>query len=559
MWDRRMAGGHLAALRAEAPPAGLARQDPNPARWSGGSPMLVGELLDRAAAANPDGEFVVDLASGTRLTYAAADAAANGLAHALRAHGVRAGDHVALHLPNIAAYPISFFALQRLGATVVPMNPLYKPDELAYLLADAGIDVAITAAPLLPGLLAAAGEAARALRPVILGGADAARAAPGAMPAGALDWQAAVASGRPEPIRPDTAVGPDDVATCLYTSGTTGRPKGTMLTHDNLTFDIQAAVQVFTVTPRDRFLCVLPLFHSFAQMACLIAATHTAAALVLLPRFRPTEVLEAIGREGITIFPAVPAMYAAMLAAIRDPAAYDLSSLRLAVTGGAPMPLPVLHAFEHDFHVTVLEGTGPTEASPVAYVNPEHGARKPGSVGLPLPGVEVRIADPDGGEVAVDEPGEILIRGRNVMKGYHGQPELTAEALRGGWLHTGDMGRRDTDGYIYIVDRIKDLILVGGLNVYPREVEDALVQHPGVAEACVVGAPDSLRGEEVVAFVTTRGERPPAGELVAHCRRLLANYKCPRRILFLDEMPRNATGKADKQALRQQVPPRTDP
>ncbi len=520
--------------------------------------MLVGELLDRSAAANPDGEFVVDVAAGTRLTYAAAGTAANRLAHALRAHGVRAGGRVALHLPNVAAYPISFFALQRLGATVVPMNPLYKPDELAYILGDAGIDVAITAAPLLPGLLAGAREAGRALRPVVLGGAEAARATQGTLPPGAVDWQTALASGAPDPVRPDAPVGPDDVATCLYTSGTTGRPKGTMLTHDNLTFDIQAAVQVFTVSPSDRFLCVLPLFHSFAQMACLIASAHTGAALVVLPRFRPTEVLEVIGRERITIFPAVPAMYAAMLAAIRDPAAYDLSTLRLAVTGGAPMPLPVLHAFEHDFHVTVLEGNGPTEAGPVAYVNPEHGPRKPGSVGLPLPGVEVRIAGADGGEAPAGEPGEILIRGRNVMKGYHGQPELTAETLRGGWLHTGDVGRRDADGYIYIVDRIKDLILVGGLNVYPREVEDALAEHPAVAEACVVGTPDSLRGEEVVAFVTTRGERPPVGELVAHCRRLLANYKCPRRVFFLDEMPRNATGKADKQALRQQVPPRGD-
>jgi long-chain acyl-CoA synthetase len=516
--------------------------------------MLVGELLDRALAANPEGEAVVDLAAGTRLGYRAYAETVNRLASALRAHGVRAGQPVGLHLPNVAAYPISFFALQRLGATVVPMNPLYKPDELAYILGDAGIATAITAAPLLPGLLAGAGAAGIAPRLLVLGGAQ----VPGGLPAGALDWHAAVAAGTPDPVRPDAPVGPDDVATCLYTSGTTGRPKGTMLTHDNLTFDIQAAVQVFTVSSADRFLCVLPLFHSFAQMACLIAATYAGAALVVLPRFRPTEVLEAIGRERITIFPAVPAMYAAMLAAIRDPQTYDLSTLRLAITGGAPMPLPVLHAFEHDFHVTVLEGNGPTEASPVAYVNPERGPRKPGSVGLPLPGVEVRIVDADDRDVPPGEPGEILIRGRNVMKGYHHQPELTARVLRGGWLHTGDVGRRDEDGYIYIVDRIKDLILVGGLNVYPREVEEALAGHPAVAEACVVGAPDSLRGEEVVAFVVARGQRPPAAELIAHCRRLLANYKCPRRIVYLDEMPRNATGKADKQALRQQVPPQGD-
>ena len=520
--------------------------------------MLVGELLDRSTAANPDGEAVVDLSTGLRLSYRTLDATANRLATALRAHGVHAGDRVGLHLPNVAAYPISFFALQRLGATVVPMNPLYKPEELAYILGDAGIAVAITAAPLLPGLYAGAAAAGIALRAVVLGGAQAVAAGAGALPPGAMDWEAAVASGAPDRLAPDRPIADADVATCLYTSGTTGRPKGTMLTHDNLTFDIQAAVQVFTVTPADRFLCVLPLFHSFAQMACLMAAMCTGAALVVLPRFRPTEVLEAIGREHITIFPAVPAMYAAMLAAIRDPAAYDLSTLRLAVTGGAPMPLPVLHAFENDFHVAVLEGNGPTEASPVAYVNPEHGPRKPGSVGLPLPGVEVRLVDTEDHDVPAGEPGEILIRGRNVMKGYHNQPELTAQTLRGGWLHTGDLGRRDPDGYIYIVDRIKDLILVGGLNVYPREVEEALAQHLAVAEACVVGAPDDLRGEEVVAFVVARGQRPAAGELVAHCRQLLANYKCPRRIVYLDEMPRNATGKADKQALRQQVPPKMD-
>jgi long-chain acyl-CoA synthetase len=503
--------------------------------------MLVADLLDRAVARQPDGEAVVDVAAGVRLSYRVLDEQVNRLASSLRAAGVRARERVGLHLPNAAAYPVSFFALQRLGATVVPINPLYKPDELAYILGDAAIRTVITAAPLLPGLAATG----LALRPVVVGGDRV------ELPPGAIAWEAAIRDGSPAPVRPEGDVGPDDVATCLYTSGTTGRPKGTMLTHDNLTFDIAAALQVFTAGPEDRFLCVLPLFHSFAQMACLIAATAAAATLVLLPRFRPAEALEVIGRERVTIFPGVPAMFAALLATIRDASSYDLSSLRLVVTGGAPMPLPVLEAFERGFGVTILEGNGPTEAGPVAYVNPERGPRKPGSVGLPLPGVEVRIVDPAGRDLPPGEVGEILIRGRNVMKGYLGQPELTAQTVRDGWLHTGDLGRRDADGYVFIVDRLKDLILVGGLNVYPREVEEALLRHPAVADAAVVGVADPLRGEEVVAFVVPRPDAAPAAaELIAHCRRLLANYKCPRRVLFRSELPKNAAGKVEKALLR---------
>jgi long-chain acyl-CoA synthetase len=305
------------------------------------------------------------------------------------------------------------------------------------------------------------------------------------------------------------------------------------------------------VDERDRFLTAIPLFHSFGAMACMLVPALVGACSVHLERFRPEAALAAIGRERITIWPGVPGFFAAILAAVRDAAAFDLSCLRLAVTGGAPMPVEVMRRFESTFGCIVLEGNGPTESGPVSYVNPARGPRKPGSVGLPLPGVEVRVVDEREAPLPPGEVGELCIRGPNVMRGYWNRPEETAAALRGGWLHTGDLGYRDQDGYVFIVDRKTDLILVGGLNVYPREVEEVLTGHPAVAEAAVVGRPDPLHGQRVVACVVLRpGAAATPGALAGWCRERLAAYKCPRRVEILAELPRNPTGKVRKDVLR---------
>lgn len=481
----------------------------------------VAELLARSAARFPEREAVV--AGERRVSYRELASMTDRLAAGLRMRGAHPGERVALLLPNCPEFVAAYFAVARIGAIVVPLNPLYKPDELQYILGDSGAAGVLTVPPLAPLVAAAGGRA----------------------------WPLADLLATPPDPQPPVDVRPEDVCACLYTSGTTGRPKGALLTHGNLTFDAEACLTVLEVDERDRFLTVIPLFHSFGAMACMLVPVRLGAAAVHLERFRPEAVLDAIRREHITIWPGVPGFYATILATVRHPEAHDLSSLRLAVTGGAPMPAELMRRFEAAFGCIVLEGNGPTETSPVSYVNPAHGERKPGSVGLPLPGVEVRVVSETDQAVPAGTIGEICVRGPNVMRGYWRRPEETATALRGGWFHTGDLGYRDADGYVFIVDRKQDLILVGGLNVYPSEIEGVLSRHPAVAEAAVVGRPHPLRGEQVVAIVVLRaGAGATSSELSSWCRDRLAAYKCPRRIEFLSELPRSASGKVAKGALR---------
>ncbi len=506
--------------------------------------MLIGERLRETAARHGEREAAV--AGPERVSWAALDALADRAAALFAASGVGAGDRVAIQLPNVPSYLVAWYGILRLGAVAVPLNPRYRPHELEHLLADSAVVAAVAHASLAP-ILDGLRPRLPALRHVFLSRAGAPGQADGGSAFEDLVAAAAVGDG---PWRGSPPVAGNAPATCLYTAGTTGRPKGALLSHEGLLWNIDRLLEVFTAGPEDRFLCALPIFHSYAQMACLISTLTLGATLVLLPQFRPELVLETIRRERITIFPGVPAFYGAMLAAVRAGAPADFSSLRLAVTGGAAMPLPVIAALE-SAGVMVLEGNGPTEAGPVAYVNPERGPRKAGSVGPPIPGASVRVVDNAGSDVQPGDVGEVLIRAPSVMLGYLNQPEATAETLKDGWLHTGDLGRLDGDGYVYLVDRKTDLIIVGGLNVYPREVEEALLTHPGVAEAAVVGVPEATRGERVVAFVVCR---PDAGvaprALLRHCRRLLAPYKCPRSVLVVPELAKNAAGKVEKLALK---------
>ncbi|MGD2050122.1 MAG: long-chain fatty acid--CoA ligase, partial [Chloroflexota bacterium] len=346
----------------------------------------------------------------------------------------------------------------------------------------------------------------------------------------------------------------DDTAVILYTSGTTGKPKGAELTHSNMVMNARLADNLFGTIEHDIHLITLPLFHSFGQTVQMNAGFYTSSTLSLLPRFDAGAALSIMERDDITFFAGVPTMYWAMLNH-PDADQFDLEkiadNLRLSVSGGAAMPIDVMRAFEAKFSVKIQEGYGLSETSPVASFNRLDRERKPGSVGLPVWGVEMRIVDELDNEVDQGELGEIVIRGHNVMKGYYDRPQETTDAFRGGWFHTGDIGRMDEDGYFYIVDRVKDMVNRGGFNVYPREVEEVLMSHPQVSLAAVIGVPDQQYGEEIKAFIVPAAEASiSAEELIAWSKENMADYKYPRTIEFRDTLPMNATGKILKTELR---------
>jgi long-chain acyl-CoA synthetase len=356
------------------------------------------------------------------------------------------------------------------------------------------------------------------------------------------------------PVFDTVQTSPEDTAVILYTSGTTGQPKGAELTHSNMVMNARLADTLFGNTENDVHLVVLPLFHSFGQTVQMNSGFYTAATISLLPRFDPDAALAIMERDNVTVFAGVPTMYWALL---NYPAAdkYDLAkisqNLRLSASGGAAMPVEVMKAFDEKFKVQIQEGYGLSETSPVASFNRLDRERKVGSVGLPVWGVEMKIVDELDKDVPQGELGEIVIRGHNVMKGYYGKPEATADAMRGGWFHTGDIGRMDEDGYYFIVDRVKDMVIRGGFNVYPREVEEVLMSHPQVSLAAVIGVPDERYSEEIKAFIVpVEGAELDEAELVAWSKENMAGYKYPRLIEFRDTLPMNATGKILKIELR---------
>ncbi len=480
------------------------------------------------------------------------------LAAGFESLGIEPGERIGLLLPNCPPFVYAYYAAVLIGAVVVPSNPLLKPAELAYIWRDCDLRLIVTVPQLLP-VVQAARQSLPGLRHIVsilpreeLPDLSLAEAVEGFVTLPDLMRQGAVrlATGQASSAPARRA---EECAVIIYTSGTTGYPKGAMLSHFNLMRNVEQVQEAFRFYPDDRFITILPLFHAFAGTVCMHTALAVGAASVLMENFSPARAYETMERHGITIFCGVPAIFQALLQfpADRD---YDLAKLRILVSGGAPLPAPVLHALEARFKLPVLEGDGPTECSPATSVNPLHGVRKVGSVGLPLPGVEIAIFDDDDNALSADEMGEIVVRGDNVMLGYLNQPEATAEAMRGGWYHTGDIGKIDSDGYIYILDRKKDMILVGGLNVYPREVEEVLFHHPAIADVAVIGLPDSVRGEEVVAVVVLRPKISVTDrDLIAFCRESLANYKVPRRILHREALPRGGTGKVVKRLLKKEL------
>jgi long-chain acyl-CoA synthetase len=470
------------------------------------------------------------------LTYAQLRDAASRMSTLLASAGVEPGDRVGIMLPNVPAFPIAFYGALGAGAITVPMNPLLKSREVGYYLGDSGARVVLA-------WHTAAAEAAK-------GAADAGAQAIPVETADMADLLDGIA-----PAEANSGRQGEDDAVILYTSGTTGTPKGAELTHAGLVRNAElTARNLLRNSPDDVMMGCLPLFHVFGLTCGLNATVAAAGTLTLLPRFDAAKALEIIRRDAVTIFEGVPTMYAAMLHHPgADPA--QTASLRVCVSGGASMPVEILRGFEEKFGCVILEGYGLSETSPVASFNHPDKVRKPGSIGTPIEGVRMRLVDDNGQDVADGEIGEIAIRGHNVMKGYWGKPEATAEAISDGWFHTGDMARVDEDGYYYIVDRKKDLIIRGGYNVYPREIEEVLHEHPAVAEVAVIGMPHAELGEEVGAAVALKpGATATPEELRTFARDKVAAYKYPRRVWLVDSLPKGPTGKI----LRREVHPPED-
>ena len=455
----------------------------------------------------------------------------------LLGRGIKPGDRVALMAPNTPEFIELYYGILRAGAVVVPLNPLFKSREVSYHLADSGAGLA----------LAWHGVADQAAAGAAGAGTGLAVIEPG-------ELADTLARSEPAPAVADRA--PSDTAVILYTSGTTGQPKGAELTHANLISNIEVTrTTLLNLQPADVVLGALPLFHSFGQTVGMGCAIASGACLTLLPRFDPAGALEVIKRDQVTVLLGVPTMYAALLHNAGGSAG-DAASLRVCVSGGAAMPGELMHAFEKQFDCMILEGYGLSETSPVASFNHPDRERKPGTIGQAIAGVEMRIQNDDGELLPAGETGEIAIRGDNVMKGYWRRPQETAEAMAGGWFRTGDLGRVDPEGYFTIVDRKKDMIIRGGLNVYPREVEEVLYEHPAVAEAAVIGVPDQMLGEEVAAVVKLKpGASADPGQLRDHVKGQLAAYKYPRQVWIVDELPYGGSGKILKRAIV--VPPRS--
>jgi len=467
----------------------------------------------------------------TELTYAELDERSARLATLLRERGLRPGDRVGVMLPNVPEFTIGDYGVLRAGCVVVPMNVLLKRREIAFYLEDSGARL----------LLAWHGFSAEARSGAEDAGAAVVEVEPTA-------FAATLAEHEPSAELLDTDE--EDTAVILYTSGTTGKPKGAELTHRNLFGNADVSSRTTCeIAAGDVVLGSLPLFHSFGQTVSMNASLMAGACLTLVPKFDPAEALATMQRDRVTHFYGVPTMYGALLHH-PERESFDTAALRTCITGGAAMPVEVLRGFEEAFGAIVLEGYGLSETSPVSSSNHPDRERKPGSIGTPLEGVEMQVVDEDDEPVAQGEVGEIVIRGQNVMKGYWQRPEATAEAMRGGWFHSGDMAKVDEDGYFFIVDRKKDLIIRGGYNVFPREVEEVLYEHPKIREAAVVGIPNDHLGEEIGAAVVLHdGEEVDPEEVGSYVRERLAAYKYPRLVWFVEELPKGPTGKILKREI----------
>ncbi len=511
-------------------------------------------ILENSAREYPDKEAITF--NHFRLSFKLVDDLANQVANGLRAAGIRKGDKVAFLCPNLPYFPIVYFGILKAGAIFVPLNVLLREREIAYHLADSDsvAFICFEGTETLPmGQIGHRGfkEAETCDRfwiiPTVPGGDS---------PIEGVPTLSDLMHDQPTTFE-TVQCRADDTCIIIYTSGTTGHPKGAELTHSNILMNCMSTRKLIEGGPEDTALAVLPLFHSFGLTGILNAAVLNGSRLVLVPRFEPAEVLRAFQDEGVTLFAGVPTMYWELL---HYPEAdqFDLekiaSTWRLGVSGGAAMPVDLMLEFQEKFRIRILEGYGLSETSPAASFSREDMPQKIGSIGVPIWGVEMKVVDNDMNEVPRGESGEIVIRGHNVMKGYYKQDEANEEAFRGGWFHTGDIGYQDDDGYFFIVDRIKDMIIRGGFNVYPREVEEALMMHPDITLAAVIGVPHEEYGEEIKAFVIPRpGATLTPDAIVAFGKKEIAGYKYPRIVELCEKLPIGPTGKVLKKELRDQA------
>ncbi|MDS9470314.1 fatty acid--CoA ligase family protein [Sporosarcina pasteurii] len=492
---------------------------------------------------------------GQDTTYGEFNGLVSKLASALAELGVQKGDHVAFLLGNTPHFLHSLYATMRLGATAIPINPIYTPDEISYIIHNSDAKVVVAIDALLPLIEQAANVFTTVQHYIICeteqSTPEKVASLPEQLKSRVSLYSQLIARGNSEfdPV----PVEEDDTAIILYTSGTTGSPKGAMLTHKNLYSNAKDVAEYLGFKEGDRMVATLPVFHVFALTVVVNAPLLRGAEILLVPRFSPAEVFNMIKEKKATVFAGVPTMYN-FLYQYPEGKKEDFESVRLAISGGASLPVALLHNFEEKFDVRVSEGYGLSEASPVTCFNPIESERIPGSIGTNIVNVENKVVNELGEEVPDGEVGELIVRGPNVMKGYYKMPEETEVALRDGWLYTGDLARRDENGYFYIVDRKKDLVIVGGYNVYPREVEEVLFTHEDVVEAAVIGVPDVDFGEAVHAFVVLKeGAKADIEQLTAYCAERLVKYKVPKQIEFLDELPKNTTGKILRRALSEFV------
>ncbi|MGM8214717.1 o-succinylbenzoate--CoA ligase [Bacillaceae bacterium W0354] len=488
--------------------------------------------------------------NGEETNYQTLEGMVTKFASSLKELGYEKGDHIALVVGNTPHYVIGLYGAMRLGVTVIPINPIYTVDEISYIINNGDVKGVITLDVLVEKF-----EAMNQLLPnvehyIVCQTNPNVNAMNSSLGEKVYSFEKLVQNGGLDLQRP--VLHEDETAVILYTSGTTGKPKGAMLTHKNLYSNAKDVAEYLEMDENDRVIAALPMFHVFCLTVALNAPLYNGATVLIVPKFSPEVIFKLIKDYKVTVFSGVPTMYNYLLQYPKEEEK-DLSSMRLCISGGASMPVALLEQFEQRFDVQVSEGYGLSEASPVTCFNPLDRPRKAGSIGRSIVNVENKVVDEDGNELPPGEVGELIVKGPNVMKGYYKMPEETKATIKNGWLHTGDMARMDDEGYFYIVDRKKDLILVGGYNVYPREVEEVLYHHEKVTEVAVIGVPDRNLGESVIAFVVVKDDSVTEEELHDFCKEKLAKYKCPEEIRFIDELPKNTTGKILRRSLRDQL------
>lgn len=509
----------------------------------------IGQILQDTAAKYPTKNALSFY--GKKFSYDQLQSSARTFASALQQNQVQKGDRVAIMLPNCPQYVISYYGILTVGAIVTQVNPMSVEREIEYILKDSGAETLVVLDAFYPKVKSV--QKHTNLKNMIVVSLQ--PSGHEFSPDRSFEVFLTESSGIVLPISIDSQ---HDVAVLQYTGGTTGRSKGAMLTHRNLLANVIQAYEFFKHEidiGEERYLTVIPLFHVFGMTSCMNLSIFTAAENIMLPRFELEEVLNTIKNEQPTVFPGVPTMYVAMS---NHPRAeeYGIDSIEICNSGSAPMPVELLKEFEGKTGSKILEGYGLSETSPTTHCNPMFAERKPGSVGIGVPSTEYKIVDIETGtqEVPVGQLGEVIIKGPQVMKGYWNMPEETANALRDGWLYTGDIARVDEDGYLYIIDRKKDMIIASGFNIYPRDIEEVIYEHPAVQETVVIGVPDKYRGEEVKAIIVLKTDKTATREeIIQYCRKNMAAYKVPRIVEFRDQLPKTSVGKILRRSLREEA------